>query len=324
MKVARFHQTGVPEVIQIEDLARPTPGPGQVLVKVEAAGLNFADTIRRAGKFYPMPTPLPHITGSEACGVVEAVGEGVDADWVGARVIVGADGAFAEYIAVPTEAIFRAPEGIDPTQAVALFVQGLTAALLIKVAARMQPGESVFVEGAAGGVGSLLVQLAKLYGAGTVVAGASSEDKQQLALSLGADAAVNYRAPGWAQQVLDVTGGRGVDYQFNMSGQKAFDEGLKSLAFRGRMVVFGGAEGGPPTVNVGQLFGKAQGVQAFVLGFFLRDRPLIERTLEELAGYVRDGKLRLTIGGTYRLDQAAEAHRVLESGGSMGKLVIVP
>jgi NADPH2:quinone reductase len=223
MRAIRFHRTGGPEVLQMEDLPKPQVRAGEVLVHIEAAGVNYADTVRRRGIYYPRPTPLPHIAGAEFVGVVEAAGADDDAELVGTRVIGAGDGGgYAEYIAVPAPAVFPFPHGIEPAPATALYIQGLTAALILKKSAWLKDGESVFVEAAAGGVGSLAVQLARLYGAGLVIGGASTEVKRAMACRLGADVAVDYTQKGWSKKLREITGGHGVDIVMEMTGGVVF------------------------------------------------------------------------------------------------------
>lgn len=325
MKAVRFLQHGGPEVLQLEDIPKPSPQPGQVLLRVEAAGVNYADTVRRRGLFYPLPTPLPHICGAEVAGVVEAVGEGVDPGLVGKRLLGTPDGgAYAEYIALPLAGTFMLPEGIDPIKGAALLIQGLTAALVLKVSGALQPGQSVFIEGAVGGVGWLATQLARLYGAGTVIGGVGSSEKLEAAKALGLDAVVDYSQPGWGEQLRAATHGRAVDLVLDMAGGAIMDEGLNCLAPGGRMVIYGNASGVSVPIAPERLLAGGLTVTAFFLGAFLPRRHLIEETLEEMGRFVRDGKLKVQLGGVYSLSQAADAHRALESRRTVGKLVIVP
>jgi len=325
MRAARFHRTGPPEVLQIEDVPIPAPGAGDVLVRVEAAGVNYADVVRRRGDFYPVPTPLPHISGSEFVGRIEAVGEGVDPALRGTRVLGSCDGgAYAEYVSLPGQRVYEVPEDIDAAAAAALFVQGLTAALTLKESGALKPGGSVFVEGAAGGVGSLALQLARLYGASLVVAGAGSEAKRAFAQQLGADAAVDYMRTGWAAEVRQATGGRGVDVALEMTGGDTLLECLDALAPGGRMIVYGAASGTLPAVPVEQLMKRGAGVQAFFLGAHIMRRPLIEPLLAELFGWLREGRLSVHVGGRFPLARAAEAHSAIESRATTGKLVVLP
>jgi len=326
MKAIRFHRTGGPEVLQMEDLPKPRAGAGEVLVRIEAAGVNYADTVRRRGIYYPRPTPLPHIAGAEFVGMVEATGPDVDAGLVGTRVIGAGDGGgYAEYIAVPAPAVFPFPRGIEPAQGTALYIQGLTAALILKKSVGLKEGDSVFVEAAAGGVGSLAVQLAKLYGAGLVIGGASTEDKRAMARRLGADAAVDYTQKGWSKKLREITGGRGVDIVMEMTAGATFAECFDCLAPLGRVVIFGSASGESfAPIPPGQLFRGSFGVSGFYLGTLLPMRDLITDTLAELRDFVLSGRLKIEMGGIYPLEQAREAHQALESRKTTGKLVLLP
>lgn len=325
MQAIRFHRHGGPEVLQLEEVPRPEPAAGELLVQVEAAGVNFADTVRRWGDHYPIPTPLPAISGAEVVGTVVAAGAGADAAWVGRRVL-GAPplGAYAEFVCVPQVHAFALPEGLHPHHALALFIQGLTAALILKRAARLAAGEAVFVEGASGGVGSLGVQLARLYGARTVVGAASSAEKRARVLALGADAAIDYGAAGWSQEILRLTGGRGVDVVMEMTGGDVFAEAMQCLAPGGRVIVYGIASRKPYQVPTERLIARGQTVAGFYLGQCLHDRTLIEQTLAEFAGFVASGRLNAAIGAVLPLAQAAEAHRRLESRATSAKIVLVP
>jgi NADPH2:quinone reductase len=325
MRAVRFHRLGTPDVLQVEDVPKPSAGPGQLLIRIEAAGMNFADIIRRRGEHYPVPTPLPHISGSEIVGIVEGVGDGVDRALLGQRMFAACDGGgYAEYVATPAATAFPFPQGIEPVTGVALFIQGLTAALVLKESAALKSGRSVFIEAAAGGVGLLAVQLAKLYGAGTVIGGASTDDKRRLACERGADFAINYRQPGWTAKVLEITNDRGVDVVLDMSGGAVFEESFECLAPRGRVVVYGAASGDLPALRVERLLPKSLSLASFYLGTYFADRSLITTTLAELGTLVRVGRLRIDVGGVYSIDRAADAHRALESGLTQGKLIVVP
>jgi NADPH2:quinone reductase len=325
MKAMRFHRHGGPEVLQLDEVPRPEPAAHELLVRIEAAGVNYADTVRRWGDHYPIPTPLPAIAGAEVVGTVVAVGAGADPGWVGQRVL-GAPplGGYAEYVCVPQGHAFRLPAGLHPHQGLALFVQGLTAALILKRAGRPAPGEAVFVEGASGGVGSLGVQLARRYGARTVIGAASSPEKRARVLSLGADAAIDYGAAGWSSEVLRLTGNRGVDVVMEMTGGEVFREAMQCLAPGGRVVVYGIASRKPFQVPTEKLIARGQVVAGFYLGQYLHERALIEQTLEEFAGFVAAGQLTVEVGAALPLAEAAEAHRRLESRQSSAKIVLVP
>ena len=214
MKAIEVAAFGGPEELKLVDKPRPEPGPGQVLIEVKAAGINFADLLAREGKYPPGPKP-PFTPGMEAAGVVAALGEGVTAPAVGTRVMsfISA-GGYAEYALAEAAQAVPLPDALDFAPATALLVQGLTAYFLLKRAAELKPGQSVLVNAAAGGVGSLAVQLAKLFGAGTVLGTASTPEKRELVKSLGADEAIDYTQPGWADAVKAATGGTGRGHLF--------------------------------------------------------------------------------------------------------------
>jgi NADPH2:quinone reductase len=331
LKAIRFHEHGGPEVLRYEDVPDPAPGARQVLLRVLAAGVNYADASRRkGGTSYPRPTPLPFTPGSEVVGIVEKLGDGVTGVERGATVMAWlGQGGYAECAVADAADLLPVPLGVKPAEALSLIIQGLTAALILKDSARLQAGESVLVEGAAGGVGVLAVQLAKIYGAGRVIGAASTEAKRALAVSLGADATVDYSRPGWAAEVKAQNGGRGVDIILEMTGGAVFDEAFDCLAPFGRMVAYGNASRQPMNLGVQRLYAQCQTVTGFFLSGFIagqsRDRgAFAAKLLAELGGYVRDGRLRLQLGGTYKLAQAADAHRALESRNTTGKIVLVP
>ena len=204
----------------------------------------------------------------------------------------------------------------------ALFVQGVTAALILKKSAALQPGQSVFIEAAGGGVGTLAVQLAKLYGAGTVIGGASSEVKRRAAIALGADHAIDHHAEGYGQTIRALTGGRGVDVVMNSSGERYFNEGLDALAPFGTIVVFGSASGPVQPLQIGRLFAHGLKVTGFFIATLLGERALLEQTLAELGGFVRSGKLKVQISAVFPLEQIAAAHQLMEDGTGVGKIVV--
>ena len=219
MKAVRFHKTGGPEVLVYDDVPNPTPKDGEVLVRIEAVGLNFADVMRRRGDPYPEASPPPFILGAEVAGTIAAVGNGVASLEVGMSVLAApGSGGYAQYICVPAAIVIPLPGGISAIHAAALMAHGLTAALVLRKATRLASGESILIEAAAGGVGSFAVQLAKVYGAGKIIAAASTPEKRAIAERLGADASVDYTKPGWAEKVRELTGGRGVDIVLEMTG----------------------------------------------------------------------------------------------------------
>lgn len=325
MKAVRFYRYGGPEVLQIEDIPVPQPQAGEVLVKVTASGVNYADTMRRWNT-YPEPTPLPYTPGGEVAGTVEALGEGVGTVAIGTSVLAAmpAGGGYAQYVTIPAGQLIPLPPQLDPLRATAVLVQGLSAHLLLKASARLQPGESVLVQAAAGGVGILAVQLAKRIGAGRVIAAASSIAKLELAQSLGADAGVNYTHDNWPQQVLDANGGRGVDVILEMVGGSVFERNFDCLAPFGRVVVFGLASGQTTLLDPQRLLARCQSIIGFYLGQFFAQPELIQTSLGELIEEIISDRLTLHVGHVLPLSKVAEAHRLLEGRQTTGKVVLQP
>lgn len=325
MQAVRFHSTGGPEVLVYETVPDPVPGPGEVLIKVEAAGMNFSDVLRRRGDDYPMPSPLPFTPGSEVAGTIAALGHGVSGIEVGTLVYAAPRaGGYAQYVVAQAAGVIRIPDGVTAAQATTLVIQGLTAAFALRHAGRLAAGESVLIEAAAGGVGSFAVQLAKLYGAAQVIAAAGSEHKRGVALALGADHAVDYTAPDWARQVRDLTGGRGVDVILEMTGGDTVGQALDALADFGRMVVYGQASGETALVDPQRLTVPNQSVTGFYIGAYFQRPQLIKETLAEIVAHVAAGRLRLRVGAVLPLSQAVQAHRMLEGRLSTGKMVLQP
>jgi NADPH2:quinone reductase len=324
MKMVQFTEYGGPEVLQVIEVDRPVPTGRRVLIKVEAIGVNYADTARREGN-YVVPTPLPFVPGTEVAGVVCEVGEEASTVRVGERVVALIEsGGYAEYASVDERAVIPLPDGLDVQKAVALPVQGLSAYHILKTMGRLERGETVLVHAAAGGVGTLAVQLAKLFGAGKVIATASTEEKRKLAIQLGADVAVDYTKENWKDEVMRATDGKGVDVALEMAGGDIFHQTLECLAPFGRLVVYGVASGQFARMNPARLMGKNLSVIGFFLPQIMRKQTLYQQSLRELLAYVQTGKLTLTIGGVYPLEQAADVHRLLQSRKTHGKLILVP
>jgi NADPH2:quinone reductase len=324
MKAIRFEEYGGPNVLQFLDIEKPEVGDREVLVEVKAIGVNFADTARRQGK-YVVPTKLPFIPGSEVAGEIVAVGKDVKRFKPGMRIVsLIESGAYAEFVNVHEMGLTEIPDGVEFTDAVALPLQGQTAYHILKTMGRLEKGETVLVHAAAGGVGALSVQLAKLFGAGKVIATASSDEKLAHAKKLGADHLVNYTEQGWEEKVRELTDGKGVDVALEMVGGEIFQKTLKCLAPFGRLVIFGGASGEQAQLNAGQLMRRNHSVIGFFLPQIMSKPKLYQSSFEELLDYVDRGELKLTIGGIYRLDEAAEVHRLLQGRETIGKLVLVP
>ncbi|GGD15521.1 quinone oxidoreductase family protein [Pontibacillus salipaludis] len=324
MKAVQFENYGGPEVLEIKDLNNPSPSEGEVLLKVEAIGVNYADTARREGA-YVVPTPLPFIPGAEVAGVVEEIGEGVSNVQKGDRVVTLIEkGGYAEYAVANAQMLIPIPEGVTPETAVALPLQGLTAYHILKTMGRLETGETVLVHAAAGGVGSLAVQLAKTFGAGKVIATASTEEKLELAKSLGADAIVNYTEDNWREKVIEANGGKGVDVALEMAGGEIFHETVKCMRSFGRVVVYGVASGNPAQMYPSGLMNRNLSVVGFFLPQIMKKPKLFSSSLQELLALVQKDELKLTIGGVYPLAEAANVHELLQSRKTKGKLVLVP
>ena len=325
MKAVRFHSTGGPEVLVYEDVPDPVPADGEVLIRVEAVGLNFSDVMRRRGDDYPDPSPPPFTLGGEVAGAIAAVGDGVRSLNVGDPVFATPGvGGYAQYIRVPAPLVIPLPGGVSTEQAAALVVHGLTAAVALRNCARLAEGESVLVEAAAGGVGSFAIQLAKLYGAGKVIAAASTPRKRATAEGLGADASVDYTAPGWAAAVRELTEGRGVDVVLETAGGETVGQALDAMAPFGRMVFIGQSSGKTALIDPWRLTAANHTVTGMYIGAYAAMPDLMMSALGELVGYVATGQLSVQVGAVLPLSQAAEAHRLLEGRMTTGKVVLQP
>jgi len=322
MKAIVFAQTGGPEVLSLSELPKPDVRPGMVLIKVHAVGVNFADVRFRQGQYVVKPK-LPDTPGMEASGVVEALGEGVTDLRPGARVAAFTVKSYAEYCQAPASMVIPLPDAVDFIQGAAFPIQVLTAYHLLHTADSTGPGRTVLVHSAAGGVGLAAVQLAKAAGArvfGTV----SSDAKAGLAREYGADAVINYVTQKFADEVLKLTDGRGVDLILDAVGKPTFEEGLRCLAPFGHLILYGRAGGPTDPLNVATLSAKSQKVSGFMVPTVTRNFP--DKTRESAArcfALMREGTLKLHIGKTFGLVEAADAHRYLESRQSTGKLVLL-
>jgi NADPH2:quinone reductase len=315
MRAIQITEFGGPEVLKLVDLPEPTPGEGQVLVKVDRAGVNYADT-HHAENSYLARTTLPLVPGGEV------VGRTPD----GRRVVaIVGNGGYAECAVADAVAAFDVPEAIDDVTALAMSVQGTTAWILLRKSVHMEQGESVVVHAAAGGVGSLAVQLAKALGAGRVIATASSPDKRQLALDLGADVAVDANASNMTDALREANGGRRVDIVLDMTGGRITDESVAALAPFGRLAFYGMANRTPPTpLAPASLLAHSQTVAGMWLVHAFRVPGLLDGALKDLFDLVRTGALRAVPGGDYPLSQARQAHEDLRARRTVGKLVLDP
>lgn len=306
---------GGPEVLELTDVPEPVAGPGQLLLTVDRAGVNYADT-HQAENTYLSRTTLPLVPGAEVAGRT--------ADGRRVVALVGS-GGYAERAVAEPAAAFDVPDTVDDLTALALLVQGATALLLLRRTVHMEPGESVVVHAAAGGVGSLAVQLAKAWGAGRVIATASSPSKRELALSLGADVAIDAAAPDMTAALREANGGRRVDIVLDMTGGRVTDESVAALAPFGRLAFYGMANRTPPQpVAPASLMAHSTTVAGMWLAHAFRVPGLMAGVLGELFGLVTAGTLRVLPGGEYGLSEARRAHEDLRARRTTGKLVLDP
>lgn len=314
MRAVQITEFGGPEVLTPTDLPDPVAGDGLVLVEVDSAGVNYADT-HQVEDSYLSKTALPLVPGSEVVGRLED----------GTRVAAFAmSGGYAEKALVHPAMSFPVPDGVSDGQAMSLLVQGLTAWHLLRTSTHLAPGESVVVHAAAGGVGTLSVQLAKAWGAGNVIAVASTDDKRELALSLGADVAVAAGESDLKGALERANGGQKVDIVLEMVGGPTFDASLAALAPFGRLATFGMAsrQASKP-ITSGELMSRSRAVVGFWLAHaFAKPVELLQPQMAELMSMVEAGTLTPVVGGTYPLDEAHRAHEDLLSRASQGKLVL--
>jgi NADPH:quinone reductase len=329
MRAVRVHELGGPDVLRYEEVPEPKPKAGEVLVKIAAAGVNYLDIYYRLGFHWGghHHRPLPYIPGAEAAGTVVELGAGVGVIKVGDRVAYGVSngyGSYAELCAVPAWHLYKIPPAVEFEAAAAIMLQGMTAHYLTHSTYPVKPGDTVLIHAAAGGTGLLLIQLAKMMGArvfGTV----STDEKARLAQTAGADVIIDYIEQDFATEVRKLTDGRGVDVAYDSVGKETFEKSLDSLAPLGHLVIFGQASGPVPPFDTAILNAK---------GSLTLSRPSLTHNVATHADVLRragalfnwltDGKLTVTIGKTYRLSEAADAHRQLESRKSTGKIILVP
>ncbi len=313
MKAIQIEEFGGPEVLKHVELPDPAPGEGEVLVEVARSGINFADT-HATRNDYLAEQALPMIPGGEICGRTE------DGRRVAALLM---NGGYAEKVAVHEAALIPIPDEVDDDQAAALLLQGLTAMALVQRCARIEEGETILVEAAAGGTGSLSVQLAKRAGA-KVIGLASSEEKRALVERLGADATIDSNSADLREAILEANGGERVNAVLHMSGGDAFDAELSALAPLGRMVVFGIASREQRDVSTAALLRGSKSVIGFWLVHLLARRDLAAPMIGELLGAVAAGELEVTVGDVYPLSEAARAHEDIIARRTTGKLLLDP
>ena len=322
MKVVRIHEHGGPEVLRYEEVPLPEPGRGEARIKVEAAGVNFTDIYNRIGLY---KGTLPYTLGSEAAGVVDAVGPEVTEVKPGDRVAYAMHlGAYAEYVVVPAWRLVPLPPAIDGRTAAAVILQGMTAHYLTHSTYPLKPGETVLVHAAAGGVGRLLVQVAKRLGA-RVIGTVSSEEKARLAREAGADEVILYTKEDFEEAVKRATGGRGVDVVYDSVGKTTAEKSLNCLRPRGYLVLFGNASGAAPPIDPLTLMAKGSlYLTRPTLTHYAGNRAELLQRARVVFDWVASEQVKVRIAKTFPLAEAAEAHRALEGRGVAGKILLLP
>ena len=321
MRAIQIKTTGGPEVMEVVELSTPTPSEGQVLVKIEASGINFIDTYLREGRY---PAELPFIPGQEAAGTVVKMGHGVSGFAVGDRVAWnGTRGTYAEYACAPAVDLLKIPEGIGFLQAAAVLLQGLTAHYLSHTTYPITAGEIVLIHAGAGGVGLLLTQMAKRLGA-RVLTTVSTEQKAELSRAAGADKVILYTTESFVEEVKRQTDGDGLPVVYDSVGKTTFEDSLKCLRPRGLLALYGASSGAVPAMDPIRLMTGSLYLTRPTLKDYVRRRSDLERRAADVFGWVARGELHVRIGATYRLEDAAQAHRDLAGRKTTGKVLLTP
>ena len=322
MKAIQIRETGGPEVLQLVELQIPAPGPGQVLIRVEAIGVNFIEIYFRKGQY---KATFPMIPGSEAAGTVEELGPGVNGFKAGDAVAsAGVLGSYAEYALVPVGQLVKVPDGLSPEHAAAALLQGMTAHYLAYSTFPLKAGDTALVHAGAGGVGLLLTQMAARIGA-RVITTVSSPEKAELSREAGASDVILYAEQDFVAEVKRLTSGKGVDVVYDSVGKTTFDGSLNCLRPRGLLALFGGSSGAVPPFDLIQLSGKGS---LFVtrpsLWHYISTREELELRAREVFGWAADGSLKLRMAHVFALDEAAQAQADMESRKTSGKILLEP
>lgn len=323
MRAIQMTEFGGPEVMKLVELPTPDPAPEEILIRVNRAGINFADTHTRTNSYVRKAT-LPLVPGGEVAGIV--VSASPDSGFEeGQRVaaLTGV-GGYAEYALAQAELCFPIPDGVEDATALGLLLQGTTAWHLYRTAAHVEEGDSVVVHSAAGGVGSLAVQLGHPLGAARVIAVASSEEKRQLALELGADVAIDSEVEGLTERLIEANRGKQVDVVFDMAGGETFERSYRALAHFGRIVVCGISSQQPNHISSGSLLRHSRSLVGFYLFHCLEQPWMFYDALTDLFARAAAGELRVHVGATYPLERAAEAHVDIAERRTTGKLLLDP
>ena len=321
MKAVRIHEFGGLDVLKWEDAPRPEPRPHQVLIKVDSAGVNYADILRRGGN-YPGPD-LPTSLGLEAAGTVTEVGSEVTGISAGQRVMAMGPGGQAEYVAVNANFVFPYPETVDPVQAGGMPIVFLTAYHLLKSRGRMEPGHTVLVQAGASGVGTIAIQLAKAWGA-RVIATASTQDKLDLCRSLGADVTINYTTHDFEEVVGKESGGQGVELVLECVGGPVLQKSVRCVASYGRLVSYGNASGTPADLPASDITTANRTVIGFSIGRSPQGQLDHQAAMAELFPMLAEGKAKLGVDQILPMPEVAKAHQHLANRGTRGKVILTP
>jgi NADPH2:quinone reductase len=329
MNAIFYNKFGERDVLEFGEMPEPIPQENQLLIQVERSSVNYVDIRERQGTYNRPEThggeiKLPHIPGLQAVGRVTAAGSPADQNWIGKKVLAYTPkgGGYAQFVAADTNFCIEIPESQEADLFAALPNQGLTAYLLLTASTNLAPGESVLVQGASGGVGSLAIQIAKILGAGTVLGTASTGKKQDFIRSLGADDAIDYTADNWPQKVLDKTDGKGVDILLESIGGDIFEKNFDCLAPFGRYIIFGSTRGPGEPFAPRRLMQKSQSLTGFYLPVYLAKPDLVHQGMEFLVKATTEKKLTPSIAQVLPLNRAAEGHRLLEDREVQGTIIL--
>lgn len=326
MKAVYISQPGGPEVLEVRDIPAPVPGPGEILIDVVAAGINRADVQQRRG-YYPPPPGASEVPGLEVSGRIAAFGPGVSRPFsVGDKVVaLLSGGGYAQQVTVPAEQVLRVPEGVDLVTAAALPEVAATVYSNLVMTAQLQPGETVLIHGATGGIGTMAIQLAKALGAKVAATAGTAEKVSTAKAFLGADIAINYTEDGFAQSLKEQNGGKGADVILDVVGAKYLKENIEALADYGRLVVIGLQGGAKGEIDLGKLLSK----RAAVIGTSLRPRPVAEKGVimnavrESVWPLITDGSIKPLVAKSFPIEQVREAHEYFDSGEHVGKVLLL-
>ncbi|OKS86683.1 quinone oxidoreductase family protein [Mucilaginibacter polytrichastri] len=319
--------TKINEPLQVQELEIPVPGKGEILIRVYVAGVNYSDIQKYKGRYFNMPV-LPLTLGLEVAGIVEVNGEDTNQALHGKRVVallgkMGFQGGFAEYALAKEEEVIELPDNVSFEDGLAVPVQGLTAWFLLTEQARISSGDSIFIHAAAGGVGTIAIQLAKILGVKKVIAGASSEDKLTLAQSLGADVLINYSEPGWTDKIMAATEGKGVNIILSSAAGDIATDSLKILAPFGRLLVLGSVFSTNWTsAHIAALMGKSQSIAGFFVGSYTELPENYNKASAYLLELIAEGSLKIVSGFKYELNDAQQALDDIDSRMTMGKAAL--